>query len=71
MKKKLIKPRKALQVRKPDGSLLADDGEVLALSAFWLRRIAEGDLEVSDIPVPKIETAHVTESAPKSTKAEK
>jgi hypothetical protein len=71
MKIKVIKPKsKTVQVRKPDGTLLASEGETVPLSAFWLRRIAEGDLEVSEILVPKTELVDVA-PAIKPTKAEK
>ncbi|WP_230201854.1 DUF2635 domain-containing protein [Serratia marcescens] len=69
---KLIKPsQKALQVRKPDGSLLDSEGEPLALTAFWLRRQGEGDVTVSDFPVLEIPVADAQAPAVKSTKAEK
>ncbi|WP_261278660.1 DUF2635 domain-containing protein [Serratia ficaria] len=69
---KLIKPsQETLQVRKPDGSLLAPKGEALALTAFWLRRQGEGDVTVSDFPVPEIPVADAQAPAVKSTKAEK
>ncbi|ATA26585.1 hypothetical protein BIY26_08930 [Brenneria goodwinii] len=62
MKTKHLKPKGSVKVRKPDGTYLKDDGEDLPLSSYWLRRIAEGDLEVTDVA-----TVPVT----KSTKAEK
>ncbi|RLM27507.1 hypothetical protein BIY29_02385 [Brenneria alni] len=64
MKTKHLKPKGGVgvKVRKPDGTYLKDDGEDLPLSSYWLRRIAEGDLEVTDV---------VTVTATKSTKAEK
>lgn len=72
MKMKLIKPsQKALQVRKPDGSLLDFEGEPLALTAFWLRRQGEGDVTVSDFPVPETPVAEAEAPAAKPTKAEK
>lgn len=72
MKMKLIKPsQKTLQVRKPDGSLLDSEGEPLALTAFWLRRQGEGDVTVSDFPVPETPVADAQAPAVKSTKAEK
>lgn len=71
MKMKLITPSPTLQVRKPDGALLAPDGESLALTAFWLRRQSEGDVTVSDFPVPETPVADAQAPAVKSTKAEK
>lgn len=64
MKTKHLKPRGSVNVRKPDGSYLKTEGEDLPLSAYWLRRIAEGDLDVTDV-------APVTVTATKSTKTEK
>ncbi|MDP8834514.1 DUF2635 domain-containing protein [Serratia marcescens] len=73
MKTKSLKPKGDVRVRKPDGTYLATEGESLSLSAYWLRRIAEGDVAVSDLDTPKIEAAPVEQAAaaPKSTKTEK
>ena len=48
---KLIKPAPGRRVRKPDGSLLAEAGEVQAVDTYWTRRLAEGD--VVEIEQPK------------------
>ncbi len=71
MKTKNLKPKGDVRVRKPDGTYLATEGEGLLLSAYWLRRIAEGDVAVSDLDTPKAEVAPVESAAPKSTKTEK
>ncbi|HGE8484933.1 TPA: DUF2635 domain-containing protein [Serratia marcescens] len=85
MKTKNLKPKGDVRVRKPDGTYLAAEGESLLLSAYWLRRIAEGDVDVSDITIPqtevdvavsnvvppKTEATPVETAAPKSTKTEK
>jgi len=85
MKTKNLKPKGDVHVRKPDGTHLAAEGESLLLSAYWLRRIAEGDVDVSDITIPqaeadiavsnvapqKAEAAPLEPAAPKSTKTEK
>ncbi|MDQ7097420.1 MULTISPECIES: DUF2635 domain-containing protein [unclassified Serratia (in: enterobacteria)] len=71
MKTKNLKPNADVLVRKPDGSHLAKEGESLTLTAYWLRRIAEGDVAVSDIPSPKAEVAPVESSVSKNTKTEK
>lgn len=64
---KQIKPaREGLQVRKADGTHLNAAGETVAMSAWWHRREAEGDVIVSDIPG---ETA--TSTAPARTVKEK
>lgn len=48
--KKHIKPaRKGLNVRKPDGEHLSPEGEPLQVTAFWLRREAQGDVVIADI----------------------
>ncbi|MBQ4781956.1 DUF2635 domain-containing protein [Pectobacterium versatile] len=63
MKTKHLKPKGGVRVRKPDGTYLNDAGEDLPLLSYWLRRIAEGDLDVTDVAsLP---------AATKSTKAEK
>ncbi|MGQ5789898.1 DUF2635 domain-containing protein [Serratia sp. IR-2025] len=85
MKTKNLKPKGDVRVRKPDGTYLAAEGESLLLSAYWLRRIAEGDVDVTDIATlnreddvavkdvtpPKTVGALVEPAATKSTKTEK
>jgi len=64
--KKYIKPARAgLQVRKADGQRLNPEGEELPVSAWWLRREAEGDVVISNIQAESVtETAEsVTEPA--------
>ncbi|EMO4453391.1 TPA: DUF2635 domain-containing protein [Klebsiella pneumoniae] len=64
--KKHIKPARAgLQVRKADGQHLNPEGEALPVSAWWLRREAEGDVVITDIQAESVtETAEpVTEPA--------
>ena len=64
--KKHIKPARAgLQVRKADGQHLNPEGEELPVSAWWLRREAEGDVVISNIQAESVtETAEpVTEPA--------
>lgn len=75
MKMKMLKPKANLQVRKPDGSLLAVDGETVTLNAFW-RRISEGDLEVREVTelaptVAETEPAVSNTPAAKTVKVEK
>ncbi len=47
-----IKPADDLQVRLEDGSgYLAVDGQTVALTGYWHRRLADGDvIEVPDAP---------------------
>lgn len=46
MNKMKVLPAKGVQVRKPDGTLLAQDGETVERCAFWLRRIMDGDVAI-------------------------
>lgn len=40
-----VKPaKKAVPVRKPDGSYLAEEGENVTRSSFWVRRLKDGDV---------------------------
>lgn len=40
-----VKPTKpSVKVRKPDGKYLAEQGEEVTKSAFWVRRINDGDV---------------------------
>lgn len=51
MTMKRIKPaRDGLYVRRPDGEWLDVQGEVLPLTAYWLRRETEGDVVITDVP---------------------
>lgn len=41
----LVKPKsESIQVRKPDGKPLAKTGEQVTRTAFWIRRIKDGDV---------------------------
>ncbi|SHG64720.1 Protein of unknown function [Pantoea sesami] len=54
MNKQTIKPaRSGLQVRKPDGHVLASEGEKLSVSAYWRRRESEGDVIIVASPKSK------------------
>lgn len=40
-----VKPAKAaVRVRKPDGQYLDDKGEAVPRTAYWIRRLADGDV---------------------------
>lgn len=67
MKIKTLKPKAGVRVRKPDGAYLDAAGEDLALTSFWLRRIAEGDLNVSDIQPHQKDVAIAEQPATKPT----
>jgi hypothetical protein len=42
-----IKPAKeGVNVLKPDGTHLANDGETVKRSAFWVRRLSDKDVEI-------------------------
>ncbi|EMI4326963.1 TPA: DUF2635 domain-containing protein [Vibrio cholerae] len=41
----LLKPKsKDVPVRKPEGGFLAENGEEVERSAFWVRRLKDGDV---------------------------
>jgi hypothetical protein len=40
-----IKPSNGIQIRKPDGSFLAAEGETVVITSYWLRRSNDGDIE--------------------------
>ncbi|UEX76990.1 DUF2635 domain-containing protein [Sediminicurvatus halobius] len=44
MQESYLKPRDGLQVRKPDGRVLAAEGERVALTSYWRRRLRDGDV---------------------------
>lgn len=39
-----VKPKAGLPIRKENGQLLAEDGELVIASAYWARRLNEGDI---------------------------
>ncbi|MDH4319874.1 MAG: DUF2635 domain-containing protein [Desulfobulbaceae bacterium] len=45
-----VKPGPGLLVRKPDGSRLAEDGELVPRTAYWLRRLKDGDAVQANAP---------------------
>ena len=40
-----LKPAPGLVIKKPDGSKLAAEGEKVPRTSFWLKRLADGDVE--------------------------
>ena len=40
-----LKPAPGLVIKKPDGSKLAAEGERVPRTSFWLKRLADGDVE--------------------------
>lgn len=46
-----IQPAKGLTVRKPDGSVLAADGERVTRNSFWIRRLNDGDVTYTGLTV--------------------
>lgn len=51
-----LKPAPGLAIRKPDGGWLNADGERVAPSPYWSRRLRAGDVLPVETPVePKIE----------------
>lgn len=61
-----IKPANpAVNVRKQDGPFLAEDGEPVTRTAYWVRRLNDGDVvEVKD----QAEADAAVESTPKKDK---
>lgn len=52
MSQKTIKPATGRRVRQPDGTLLPESGQPVVWSAFWERRLRDGDIiEVTGKPV--------------------
>ena len=51
MEKILLKPKVGLKVRKPNSMmLLREEGEKLPMTAYWARRLKDGDvLEVKEV----------------------
>ncbi len=43
----IVTPAPGLVVRKPTGEALPPEGETLALSPWWLRRRADGDVSIT------------------------
>lgn len=41
----LLKPANSLAIRKEDGQYLAEGGETVIASSYWLRRLADGDVD--------------------------
>jgi len=58
-----IKPKDGLKLRKENGQFLAEGGETVIASSYWLRRLNDGDVEevtdeavqeqIADQPKPK------------------
>lgn len=43
-----FKPAEGRQVRRPDGEILAAEGELVAPDSYWHRRLADGDVVLVD-----------------------
>lgn len=41
---KKLRPAEGVKVRHPDGRHLAEQGETVTITAYWQRRLAEGDV---------------------------
>ena len=39
-----LKPADGLTIKKPDGTKLAAEGEVVPRTSFWIKRLADGDV---------------------------
>lgn len=40
-------------VRKPVGGYLAQEGQEVNLDSFWMRRVADGDVQATPVPAPQ------------------
>lgn len=64
-----LKPKAGVKVRHQDGSdYLAKAGELVAMSAYWRRRIKDGDVEIVSAEAA---TDAAAESETKTTKVKK
>ena len=45
MKTMYVKPASGLKIRKPGGQVLAEQGEDVPCSSYWMRRLKEGDIK--------------------------
>ncbi len=68
-----LKPKPGVKVRLPDGSgHLNEAGEVMLMSAYWRRRIKDGDVEIVTEPAAEAAaTDAAAESETKTTKVKK
>ncbi|MDH0176392.1 DUF2635 domain-containing protein [Aeromonas dhakensis] len=48
-----IQPAKGLTIRKPDGTVLAAEGERVTRNSFWIRRLQDGDVTYTGLTVSK------------------
>jgi len=55
-------PINGARVRKPDGQILKAEGETVERDSFWLRRAADGDVALSDIPAAPAASAAPAET---------
>lgn len=62
--RKTVRAAAGRRVRKPDGTLLDEQGESVMWSSFWLRRLRDGDVEIVDDVEPE-----ATELQPEATPA--
>ncbi|MEX0732843.1 MAG: DUF2635 domain-containing protein [Aquisalimonadaceae bacterium] len=54
VKEAYLKPGRAgLQVRQTDGRVLPTEGKRVALTPYWRRRIADGDVVVGSAPAKR------------------
>jgi len=50
-----IKPASGIKLRKPDGQLLAAEGEIVVANSYWFRRLQDGDIEeIADVQEPSV-----------------
>lgn len=56
--RRYLKPVEGGRVRKPDGSVLPDEGDAVVFDTYWQRRLDHGDVEETTPPkAPKKDDA--------------
>lgn len=60
MQKFFATPAPGVRVRKEDGSILAEAGEPVVRSAFWLRRERDGDVILKPVADEAAEAPTIT-----------
>lgn len=70
--KKLLRPKKGTLVRYPNSSrCLSENGDLVEINAFWLRRLKDGDVEALEAEIFIQDEEKPTKKASKKKKTEK
>ena len=62
----MARPVNGRRLRKPDGTLLAKDGERVQKNSYWLRREKDGDVTLSPIGAATKAPINKSEEKPKA-----